>query len=313
MTLPEAFLERLSRIVPKTMWEKVINSFSEPKQTCFRINSFYTTTSQVEQWLQKQNIPYQIYDTPYPGFFVIEPSYRTQLTHSDLAIKRHIYIQNPSSMLPVATLNPQPNEHILDLTAAPGSKTTLISELMQNSGRLAAVEKAKSRFHHLNANLKEHGCQNVKTYLKDGRRVGPLCPAWFDRILLDTPCSSESRFRNNQPSTYQYWNLKKIKAMQHKQFCLLESAVKALKPGGTLVYSTCTFAPEENEININSLLQRYPQMQLAAINRAHLPLLPSIQQWDNTTLANEIQNTLRTQPTNLFDGFFVAKMTKSVN
>lgn len=311
MALPDTFLQRLRAIVPQTQWSIVEQSFQLPKHTCFRINHFYTTASEVATWLTKQAIPYQFYQQPYPGFFAIDPHYRNQLTHSDLATLRHIYIQNPSSIIPVSVLNPQPEEHILDLAAAPGSKTTLISELMRNTGRLAAVEKSKSRFHHLNANLKEHGCQQVKTYLKDGRRVGHLCPEWFDRILIDTPCSSESRFRTHQPSTYQYWNLKKIKAMQHKQYCLLESGVKALKPGGTLVYSTCTFAPEENEMNIHKLLTHHPELSLSPINLTDLPTLPVLTQWQEHKLDESVQNGLRIQPTQLFDGFFVAKITKA--
>lgn len=310
MSLPKSFVERLRSIVPQTDWEEVYQSFSVSKQTNFRINHFYTTPQAVAEWLNQHHIPYYFYDNPYPGFFTINPAYRTQLTHSDLAIKRLIYIQNPSSMMPVTALDPQPEEHILDLTAAPGSKTTLISELMNNTGRLAAVEKSKSRFHHLNANLVEHGCQQVKTYLKDGRKVGQLCPEWFDRVLLDTPCSSESRFRAGQSSTYGYWNIKKIKAMQHKQFCLLESAVKALKPGGTLVYSTCTFAPEENEANIHKLLQRYDSLSLTPLTSNQIPTLPTVHQWQNNHFTESIHHTLRIKPTTLFDGFFIAKLHK---
>lgn len=312
MTLPAEFLDRLSYIIPESVWNNVVDSFNTEKQTCFRINSFLTSVDNVANWLKQQAIPYTFYDHPYPGFFAINPAYRTQLTHSDLAVQRHIYIQNPSSMVPVTALDPQPEEHILDLAAAPGSKTTLISELMNNTGRLAAVEKAKSRFHHLNANLKEHGCKQVKTYLKDGRRVGHLCPAWFDKVLLDTPCSSESRFRSNQPSTYRYWNLKKIKAMQHKQFCLLESAVKALKPGGTLIYSTCTFAPEENECNIHRLLNHYPELTVKPIELMNLPVLPSLTHWGEFDFATDITNTVRLYPNQLFDGFFIAKLIKAI-
>ena len=160
-------------------------------------------------------------------------------------------------MVPPILLSPQSEECILDLGAAPGSKTLQLAELMGNQGSIWAVESVRGRFFRLRDNLARYGAENVQTHLADGTRLWRRHPERFDRVLLDAPCSSEGRFRADAPKTYAYWSEKKIAEASRKQRRLCYAAVQCLKPGGVLVYSTCTFAPEENEAIINRVLRQF--------------------------------------------------------
>lgn len=146
------------------------------------------------------------------------------------------YIQNISSTYPVYILSPQPNTKVLDMCAAPGSKTTQMAACMNNTGTIIAADSSKERIYKLKANLARMGVLNTKTVYADGRSLWKTYPEQFDYVLLDAPCSMD------QPLP-----LKKIKELANKQKWLLRSAVSCAKPGGYIVYSTCTSTKEENE------------------------------------------------------------------
>ena len=232
-------------------------------------------------------------------------------TSTDAANKGLVYIQNPSSYFAVRVLDPQANEEILDLAAAPGGKTIAIAAAMGNTGRLAAVEPVKGRFHRLRANVERCGVTNVDFYQRDGRGVGRAVPDRFDRVLLDAPCSSEARMRWGDASSYVHWSLRKIKETQRKQKSLLRSAYAALKPGGDLVYCTCSFAPEENELVVQHLLRR-TDATLADISHDLDPdhTRGGLSSWRGKALLPELANTLRIMPHGVWDGFFIAHIQK---
>lgn len=170
------------------------------------------------------------------------------------------YIQEASSMLPVSALIdrvPQP-ETVMDMAAAPGSKTTQLAALMQNQGAIVANEFSASRVKVLHANLSRCGVSNTALTHFDGRVFGAALPEQFDAILLDAPCSGEGVIRKDADAL-RNWSLESTHDIAATQRDLLESAFHALKPGGTLVYSTCTLNRIENQQVIEDLLQRYPQ------------------------------------------------------
>lgn len=310
--LPTPFTDRLTQIIAPALLSSVINSFSVDKPVAFRVNTLKTSVNKVTEILIQDG--FELTKINWNAIaYTIPFLQREKLTHHPLFLNGEIYIQSLASQLPALILDPQINEEILDLTAAPGSKTTQIAALMQNTGRLAAVEIVKSRFFKLKANIKTQGANNVICYLKDGARVGKACPNRFNRVLLDAPCSSEGRFNLQDPDSFSYWSLTKIKAMCKKQWTLLQSAFEALKPGGILVYSTCTFAPEENEMMIQKLLEHFPgQLTVLPIDIA-IPTenkMSGLLEWKNTTLDASIQNTVRVVPDGVMDGFFVAKLRK---
>lgn len=244
------------------------------------------------------------------GFWILPKGAEDRLSSAAEASAGQIYPLNPASMLAVLALAPQPDEELLDLAAAPGGKTLLMAAAMGNSGRIAAVEPVKPRFHRLRANLQRCGVANVAYYLADGRGVGAKVPERFDGVLLDAPCSSEARIRLTEPTTFSHWKPRKIKEAARKQRALLRSAFAALKPGGRLVYSTCAFAPEENEASIDYLLSREPAAELVRLDLPAAPLTAGICQWRQRQFAAPLSRCVRVLPDDLWDGFFLAKVSK---
>lgn len=153
------------------------------------------------------------------------------------------------------------------------------------------------------------GAENIDLRLMDGRRFqarGQL----FDRILVDAPCSSEGRFRFEDKKTFAYWSLRKIKEMVEKQRGLLLNASRLLKPGGVMVYSTCTFAPEENEGVVDWLLRKTEgRLKVDEIGFQDIPRYPAVAEWQNKVYNKQVQNCLRVLPGKQMDGFFITKFT----
>lgn len=252
--------------------------------------------------------------TPVPWLteaFTVPVSQREALVRSTLVADGAVYLQNLSSMLPPLCLQPGPGMEVLDLAAAPGSKTLQVAAAMADQGRLAAVERSRPRFHKLKANCERAGASCVRFYLKDGTVVGRLTPGRFDRVLVDAPCSSEARIDPADPSTAAYWGEKKIRQLAGLQRRLLVSGVEALKPGGLLVYSTCTFAPEENEAVVDSLLSRYADT--LELLPAALPIAntrPGLTAWRGERFDPVLANAARISPDGVMEGFFLALLRK---
>ena len=162
-----------------------------------------------------------------------------------------------SSQLPVVLLDAQPGERVLDMTAAPGSKSTQLAAVMKNQGELILNDSTLSRHQPLNVNMQRCGAVNYYVLNAWGERMGSIFPEYFDKVLLDAPCSALGTVHNN-PGILDWWNVDKLVKLSRVQYQLLISAIKALKVGGELVYSTCSIAPEENEMVIQRLLNEYP-------------------------------------------------------
>ena len=309
--LPQVFRARLREILPSDGCRAWSRSIAAHPPTAFRANGLKTSVDALSNELQAEGF------TPQPlcwkpDAFLVPPSQRRSLTESAAYADGRLYIQNPSSMVPPLLLDSQPDEWILDLAAAPGSKTIQIAEMMGNEGRISAVESVRGRFFRLRDNLKKHGVGNVQTYLKDGARVWRQCPEQFDRVLLDAPCSSEGKFRADAPKTWAYWSEKKIAEMNRKQRKLLYSAVRCLKPGGVLVYSTCTFAPEENEEVVDrALVQFGDALDVEDIGLPFDNTVPGLEQWRGKTFDQRLRRARRIVPQDGMEGFFVCRLRKA--
>lgn len=308
--LPESFVQRLAEILPRDRFGGCLESFSQLKPTSFRVNRLRTTEEGLMIELESEG--FGLTRIPWgSGVFTIDPDQRRQLTDSAAFSEGRIYIQGLSSMLAPLILDPRPGETVLDLAAAPGGKTLQMAAMMENRGRISAVESVRGRFFRLKANLERHGATLVKGYLMDGRAVGAKVPARFDRVLLDAPCSSEARFTTRDKASWAHWSLKKVKESARKQKRLLDSAIRSLKPGGTLLYCTCSFAPEENEMILDGQLRRY-QGQLT-IEPLELPLdntQPGLVEWRGKTLNEDLVGAVRILPTSEMDGFFLCRLRK---
>jgi NOL1/NOP2/sun family putative RNA methylase len=171
------------------------------------------------------------------------------------------YVQDPSAMLPATILDIRPGMRVLDLCAAPGGKSGQIAALLRQTGLLVANEIVPSRAQTLTNTLERMGVRNALVTNMHPETLCGLLPQYFDAVLVDAPCSGEGMFRKD-PLAGAEWSLEHVRACAARQSAILESAFCALRPGGTLVYSTCTFSREENEQVIESFLENHPALSL---------------------------------------------------
>ncbi|HYE60088.1 MAG TPA: RsmB/NOP family class I SAM-dependent RNA methyltransferase [Candidatus Kapabacteria bacterium] len=315
--LPELFFERLTAIVGPSLSSEIRKTFIE-RPTTFRVNTLKAKKQDVKKILI--DLGFQLRDVPwYTDAFILLNKSKRELTDLPLYIEGKIYVQSLASMVPPLVLEPNAGEKVLDLTAAPGSKTSQIAAMMEQQGLLVANDIDSVRFFKLKHNMELLGVLNEKEGWTCTLRMEPgwkLCSeypeGYFDKILLDAPCSAEARFVEGDPRTYGYWSERKIKDMVSTQWRLLLAAWYALKPGGTLVYSTCTFAPEENEYQMTKFLERVGNATLCDVEIAGLKRLPIVQSWKEKPVNIDTKKCLRVYPTKEIEGFFVAKIEKKI-
>ena len=224
----------------------------------------------------------------------------------------YYYIQEISSMMPALVLNPKESESIIDLAAAPGSKTTQIASMTNNKGVLIANEVSLGRISILSTNLQRCGVTNTLVIRQTGES---LCKKLvklnirFDKVLADVPCSGEGTIRSS-PKTVQMFSENLIKNLSNTQKYLATNALKVLKLGGDLIYSTCTHAPEENEAIISYLLDNFQ----VEIQKIELPLKtrPGITKWKDREYNKDVSQCVRIYPQdNNTEGFFIAHLKKT--
>jgi 16S rRNA (cytosine1407-C5)-methyltransferase len=322
-SLPSDFVRRLRAIVPKQHLDVVLASFAGEKQVAARINTLHISVPAALSCLHALGLSPRA--LPFVAGALVFPSgQRSALLSSPLCAQGGLYLQGASSLLPAVVLNPQPQEEVLDMAAAPGGKTLQIACLMQDRGRIAAVEAVRSRFFKLKANVAAQGAQIVYCYHTDGATLWRKVPERFDRILLDAPCSSEARFRAGEGRSSAHWSLRKVEEMARKQKQLLHSAVHCLKPGGELVYSTCSLSPEENEaviaralavfgeaLSVESIELRAAGEMAGSLGLASAPtLVPGLTEWGRERFPDVIAKAVRVLPDYLYDGFFMCRLRK---
>ena len=315
MPLPVPFVERLQQIVPEDRYDAVIATFEEPAATGFRVNTMLRDEADTLAVLHDEGVPAEPVEG-VPGAYWVPAEGRAALLASRPYADGHVYVQNVSSQLAPLALAPRPGERVLDLCAAPGSKTGQLSAMVGPEGEVTAVEKVRPRFYKLKANVYAQGATNVLPWLGNGAVYWRREPESFDRVLVDAPCSTEGRFRAHDPETTAYWSPRKIKEMRSKQVKLLWAGIQALRPGGTLVYSTCTFSPEENEGVIDKALRTFGDT--IEVVDAGLPRsgpvadqsVPGLTSWRGKTYPGALAKTSRVLPNELLEGFYVARLAK---
>ena len=289
MDLPPAFVARLTLEYGDDDAQTALASMRARKQTSYWVNP-----------LREGGVP--TLGDPVAGLDGVYSAAdaRDAFVRHPAATTGRIYLVNPSSVLAVVALDPRPGETVLDLAAAPGGKTLMTAARMHNTGTITAVDPIKSRYYRMQANLARCGVTNVRCRLEDGRRLGRRMPGTFDRVLLDAPCSSEARFRAGEPATFAHWSPRKVRETTRKQRGLIRAAFACLKPGGTLVYCTCSFGRKENEGIVEYLMKREPTARIAPLT------------WPEVAVAGSghVDGTVRVMPDATFDGFYVARLTK---
>jgi 16S rRNA (cytosine1407-C5)-methyltransferase len=310
-TFPQAFTERLQEIQGPQQALATLETLGPRATVAWRLNPLRAPFENTLAELAAEGIV----GTPVdwcPGGYVADAAQRERLTRAPAVSEGRAFIQDPASWLAALALEPEPGMEVLDLAAAPGGKTSHLAALMDNRGRLAAVEPVRDRFFRLKANLEKLGVRIAALYLKDGRAVGRATPNRFSRVLLDAPCSSESRFDATDESTYAHWSERKIGECARKQRGLLESAFDALAPGGQLVYATCSFAPEENEAVIAHLLSVREHARVVPLEWPLPNLTGGLDSWRTRRFPPEVRGSVRVLPSERMRGFFVARVRKDV-
>ena len=218
-----------------------------------------------------------------------------------------IYVQEAASMIPPLILNPQPNEIVLDLCAAPGSKTTQMGAMMHNTGLIIANDYKGQRLQSLGINIQRSGLTNVLISLMHGKRFYQF---QFDKILVDAPCSGTGTIRKSL-KTINIWNPVMITKLAKQQKELAHRAFENLRPGGEMVYSTCSVEPEEDEGVVSYLLQTFSNAEIVKIKLPGLKTTSAITEFNGETYDQRVKYTLRIWPQdNDTEGFFIAKIKK---
>ncbi len=311
-SLPEQLIERTSRVVPSEIREEVLGCFCHKRPTTLRVNTLKSTREAVAKELESIGLKFESPTWYSEAFILIGDPYETLGTVMDTEMYKRgdIYVQNLSSMIPPIVLNPQPSSRILDIAAAPGSKTTQIAMMMKDSGEIIANDLSPIRIFKLKANLAGQGVTHTTTNRMPGQFLWKRFPHYFDKSLVDAPCSLEGTIYTERPKSYGMWSVHKIKELSQRQRYLLRSAISATKVGGEIVYSTCTIAPEENEGVIDWILAR-ENVELVPIEISGLKTYPGVTQWGNAKPYDpRVTQCMRIYPTTLMEGFFVAKLKK---
>lgn len=253
MKLPSEFISKYQHLLGDEA-AAFLASFDQESQGGFRVNPLKAAP---EETLKTATGKVEYVPTGYRG-----PVNGKSLDHTAGAI----YSQEPSAMYVGEVVDPQPGERVLDLCAAPGGKTTHLVAKMGDQGLLVANEIFRKRALVLAENLERWGTRSTVVTNESPAELEQQFPRFFDRILVDAPCSGEGMFRK-EPAGIGYWNPDYPAECANRQRKILASALKMLRPGGTLVYSTCTFAPEEDEQNAAWLLQEYPDLTMEEIRK----------------------------------------------
>ena len=305
------FEERMKKLMPEKedfdAFNKIIHT---GPRNFIRCNTLKISPDELMSKLSKKWKVSQPY-SDFPEIILIESDLGPgELGNSIEHVLGYYYVQEICSMMSVIALDPKPGEFILDLCASPGSKTTQIAAKMQNTGTLIANDLRMDRIAILASNLEKSGVSNAIITKNDSI---DLCSRFlkndikFDRILLDAPCSGEGTLRSS-PKTLLTWNPKVVVKLSRLQKKMIAFALKILKVGGTLVYSTCTHAPEEDESVLDFALKNFP----VKVEKISLPLKcrPGVTEWKNESYSKEVSKACRIYPQdNDSEGFFVSKIT----
>lgn len=255
--LPCEFKERM-KVQLGSSYEAFLASYNQSRTHGLRYNPLKIEKHRLVSLLQEHQIVLEPVSWAEEGFY-----YHSDAKPGRLALHEAgaYYIQEPSAMAAAELLEPQPGEKILDLCAAPGGKSTQIAGRMKGEGVLVSNEIIPSRAKILSQNLERMGISNALVLNETPQRLAQGFAGYFDRVIVDAPCSGEGMFRKDSAACGE-WSMRQVEACAKRQREILACAVEMVRDGGVLVYSTCTFAPQENEENTAWLALQYPEFTL---------------------------------------------------
>lgn len=281
----------------ETQVNSILEGLTKSRKTTIRVNTIKTSMTEIKEILEKEEISFK--EVPWNEFaLIIENADESRIRKLQIYNNGEIYMQSLSSMIPPIVLNPQANESILDMAAAPGGKTTEMACLSNNQAMITACEKNKIRCDKLKYNLEKQGANRVTIMQEDARKLSDFFK--FDKILLDAPCSGSGTINITDSNLEKYFSKELYIRAIKTQKELLEKAAKIVKIGGEIVYSTCSVLKDENEKIIQNILNKN-NFEIVPINMniTEIPILPTT-----------IEGTLCVCPTKIYEGFYVAKIKK---
>lgn len=290
MEIPQFLKEKIEKEYGLEILKKIETGFIETKPVTLRVNTIKSNAEKVKIELEKNNIEYEIVEWNKSAF-IIKNVKEEEIRKLDIYNNGEIYLQSLSSMIPAIIIDPKERENILDMTAAPGGKTSQMAAIANNKVFLTACEKNKIRLDRLQYNMQKQGVRNINIMQEDSRKLSNYFS--FDKILLDAPCSgsgTENIFNSN-------FTEELIKRSCKTQEELLTKALSILKHGGEMVYSTCSILKEENEEILNKVLKKFKAQIVPIQIPKEIPVLPT-----------SIDGVVTICPTKLYEGFFVAKI-----
>lgn len=290
--------EKLKKQYGTKITKEIIEGYQTKRKTTLRINTIKSNIEEIKKELEKEKIEYETIKWSKEALIIKNADEKT-IQEMEIYKNGKIYLQSLSSMLPPIILEPKEGTDILDMAAAPGGKTTQIAAITNNKAHITACEKNKIRAERLKYNVDKQGATCVFIMQKDSRFIDDFFS--FDQILLDAPCSGSGTLDYNDANIEKYFSEQLIERSSKTQKTLLSKAIKLLKPGHEMVYSTCSILSCENEDVVASVIKN-GNIEIVPINfegMEELPILPT-----------KILGTLCVKPTDLYEGFFVAKIRK---
>lgn len=294
--IPAFLQEKLQEQYGEEPAAGILQGYKEERPVTLRVNTLKTDVNSVEQELKQAQIGYQ--KVPWSEEALIIKNVREQeIRRLALYEKGEIYLQSLSSMLPPLVLSPTAGESVLDMAAAPGGKTTQMAALSGNMASITACERDKIRAERLQYNIGKQGASRVCVMVTDSRRLDDFFS--FDKILLDAPCSGSGTLKVCRQSAKNHLDRESLRRFSKLQEELLVKALRLLKPGHEMVYSTCSILEEENEQVVRRVLARTGAV-IVPVDAKHFPGV--------TLLPVSLDGVMCVCPDSLYEGFFVARI-----
>jgi NOL1/NOP2/sun family putative RNA methylase len=297
-TVPEFFLNRLNEAYGENLSNKIIDGYVSSRKVTLRVNTLKATKEEVIKAFNDNNIIYQEVDF-YNDAFIIDNVKENDLWKLDIYNEGKIYLQSLSSMLPPLFLDIDESSHILDMAAAPGGKTTQMAALSSNKACITACELNPLRAEKLKHNVEKLGATRTNVMVKDARQLDEFMR--FNKILLDAPCSGSGTLDLTKEKAFIYFTDKLIEKSTKAQLALIKKGLQILSKGGTMIYSTCSILPSENEEILKQILKT-GKVKIEPIEiKTSLPL---------ELLPTTLEGVICVKPNEYFEGFFVSKLIK---
>lgn len=296
--IPEFLLKKLENQYDKNAVDKILEGYKAKRKVTLRINTIKTSIQNIKSELEKNNIKYEDVSWSKEAL-ILNNANESEIQNLDIYKNGEIYLQSLSSMLPPIILEPKEGEDILDMTAAPGGKTTQMAAISNNKAHITACEMNNIRIEKLKYNVKMQGASCVYIMQKDARQIDDFFS--FDKILLDAPCSGSGTLNFEDKNIEKYFTEKLIEKSVKAQKTLIKKAIKILKKESTMVYSTCSILNTENEEIVKKILEE-TNSEIVPIDFEGKENIPA--------LSVSINGTLCVCPSELYEGFFVAKIKK---